>query len=116
MVGKPPSVVREEMLADLQRTVRLCNCLWPVQKYRNGDGHNPCCPAHVPLGSKRPSGCDSHMVDHPKVTLIEDGVQLSWSCCGISSAVQQSTPFRLYPELVRYLHKSAVEMRDAQHA
>lgn len=111
-----------EMLDDLTRVFNLCNCLWPIQKYRNGDGHNPSCPAHVPMGSKRPASdiagtmCEQQKVDSPETTIVDYGVVLRWSCCGVSTVLQKSTPFRLYPELIRYVHKSAVETRDAPHA
>lgn len=45
---------RQLMLERLTKLVEQCNCLWPIVKYRNGDGHADNCPAHVPLGSKRP--------------------------------------------------------------
>lgn len=43
---------RTAMLANLRRVVRLCNCAWPIQTYRNGDGHHPECPAHVKIGAQ----------------------------------------------------------------
>lgn len=43
---------RRKRLTELQRVIDLCDCLWPVVVYRNGDGHDPSCPAHRPLGSR----------------------------------------------------------------
>lgn len=28
-------------------------CMWPTTVLRNGDGHDPRCPAHTPLGGRR---------------------------------------------------------------
>lgn len=53
--GKRPQAraERRRMLADLRRVVRVCECEWPIVKYRNGDGHHDECPAHRPLGAAR---------------------------------------------------------------
>lgn len=28
------------------KTMRLCECTWPLDTYRNGSGHADTCPAH----------------------------------------------------------------------
>ena len=45
-------IKREQIVAELRRVVRLCNCRWPLVKYRNGDGHHETCPAHLPLAAR----------------------------------------------------------------
>lgn len=35
---------RKKMLSDLRRIVQLCECEWPLVKYRNRHGHSPDCP------------------------------------------------------------------------
>lgn len=36
---------RKDMLAKLRRTVQLCECEWPLVRYRNRHGHDPDCPS-----------------------------------------------------------------------
>lgn len=43
------SMERRRRLVALQRVVDLCNCTWPLDIMRNGDGHADDCPAHNPL-------------------------------------------------------------------
>jgi hypothetical protein len=52
--------VRKRMLRNLTLTVEACQCEWPLQKYRNGDGHRADCPAHYPLGALEVLRPDGH--------------------------------------------------------
>lgn len=38
------AIRRQRMLDDLAHVVEVCNCLWPVRRYRNLHGHDPACP------------------------------------------------------------------------
>ena len=39
---------RRRRIAELQ----ACECEWPLRVLRNGCGHDPACPAFVPLGGR----------------------------------------------------------------
>ena len=38
--------VRGNRLARLTALYQVCNCMWPIVRYRNGSGHDDKCPAH----------------------------------------------------------------------
>lgn len=46
---------RKRRLKALRKVVEMCNCTWPLDVMRNGDGHADDCPAHKPLTSKEAS-------------------------------------------------------------
>lgn len=43
---------RQRRLEKLAEAVEACDCLWPLQVYRNGSGHDPACPAYRPFGAR----------------------------------------------------------------
>lgn len=43
---------RSRRLKALRDVVKMCDCTWPLDVMRNGDGHADDCPAHVLLSSR----------------------------------------------------------------
>ena len=43
---------RQRRLEEFTIMVDACECLWPLQTYRNGSGHHPTCPAYLPIGTR----------------------------------------------------------------
>jgi hypothetical protein len=55
---------RKRRLKELRKVVELCNCTWPLDVMRNGDGHADNCPAHKPLVGVDPSPTRVVSVDY----------------------------------------------------